>query len=130
MVEEYCREYLNCDEKRKAVIQDEIRLCKKDILAHKNGKGKYSLVNSLYSSGIILPCLFNTGCCIGKHGITSIELNKNDISLVHWFDCKVSQKYLDPDDYKPIKLKKTDFYRVVLKRDYLDYIMTRIKLLS
>ncbi|MBN2440763.1 MAG: metallophosphoesterase family protein [Spirochaetales bacterium] len=129
-IEDYCREYLHCDEERKKVIRKEIRTLKKEMVDYVNVKEKYSLLSSLYSTDVILPCLFNSGCGIGKHGITSIELSDDTIYLVHWFNRKVSHKYFEIDGYEPVNLAGTDYYRVILKSDSLDYITTRIALLS
>jgi predicted phosphodiesterase len=85
---------------------------------------------SLYHDGPLLPCLFNSGCGIGRHGVTAIEIDSQSARLVYWFDRRRSEKYFDVEGYRPEPLAGTDFYRVVLKEEDLDYIFTRINLLG
>jgi hypothetical protein len=93
----------------------------------------YALFACFYDSKrskLLVPCLFNSGCCIGKRGITAIELRDGEIALVHWFDKNLSQKHFDLVDEAPQQLDGSDYYRVVLNQDSLDYIFTRIRLLA
>jgi UDP-2,3-diacylglucosamine pyrophosphatase LpxH len=95
---------------------------------HKENK-ENNLKSGIYNEKILVPCLFNSGDVIGKHGFTGIEINKGKISLIYWFDKNKSQRYID---YKGVKLKnlpETDYYRAKIKEESLDYIFTRIKLL-
>ena len=85
---------------------------------------------SLYHDGPLLPCLFNSGCGIGRHGITALEFDSRRARLVYWFDRRRSDKYILAEGYAPQQLKGTDFYRVVLKEEDLDYVFTRIQLLG
>ena len=78
----------------------------------------------------IIPCIFNSGCVIGKSGITGIEITNGLIKLVHWFDKTKTSKYMNFNSYIPEQLSDTDYYRVVLKEDHLDYIFSRIHLLN
>jgi len=52
------------------------------------------------------------------------------VSLVYWVDRRRSEKYFDADGREPQRLAATDYYRVVLKEDDLEYIFTRINLLG
>jgi len=36
------------------------------------------------AEGELLPCYFNTGCCLYSDGLTAIEVADGDISLVRW----------------------------------------------
>ncbi len=85
---------------------------------------------SLYHDGPLLPCLFNSGCGIGRHGVTALEFDSRRARLVYWFDRRRSRKYLEADGYAPQQLGSGDHYRVVLKEEDLDYIFTRIQLLG
>ena len=85
---------------------------------------------SLYHDGPLLPCLFNSGCGIGRHGITALEFDSRRARLVYWFDRRRSEKYILAEGYAPQQLEGTDFYRVVLKEEDLDYIFARIRLLG
>lgn len=85
---------------------------------------------SLYHDGPLLPCLFNSGCGIGRHGVTAIEIDSQSARLVYWFDRRRSEKFFAAEGYRPQQLDGTDYYRVVLKEEHLDYIFTRINLLG
>lgn len=84
----------------------------------------------LYSTGVLVPCLFNSGCVIGKRGITSIEITNAEIALVYYFDRNISNKHLREDGENAVQMGETDYYRLVIQKESLDYIFTRIKLLA
>jgi hypothetical protein len=77
-----------------------------------------------------VPCLFNSGCCIGKKGLNAIELSGEDISLVYWFAEGRGRRFVSRGGYEIEKLPGTRFRRVVLNNERLDYILARIKLLG
>lgn len=129
-VEKLCREYPRSDAARKKEIKEIIghnkNLIKK--LAEGRGDGE-SLLTTLYSNHIVVPCIFNSGCVIGKKGITGIEIDGNKIRLVQWFDSNVKKKPFDYSRYDHEQLGNSSFHRIVVKEDDLDYIFTRIHLL-
>ena len=84
----------------------------------------------VYTSRLLIPCLFNSGCAIGKRGITAVEVGGGDIALVHWSDRQRSRKRFDLVDETPQQLDGSDYFRVVLEQDSLDYIFTSIRLLA
>ena len=100
--------------------------------------------SSLYNDQLSVPCLFNSGCAIGKRGVTAIEIAEGQIALVHWFDRRRSDRYLARGNGRPEKsarhssaeatathrLEGTEFYRTVLKKDRLSYVFSRIRLLA
>lgn len=96
----------------------------------------------VYSTIVPVPCLFNSGCCVGKRGITCLEITDGTIALVHWSKKEasltptnappVSQSrpvQIDKPD-KPDKHPEAAASRTVLHEDSLEYIFTCIKLLS
>jgi len=87
-------------------------------------------VASLYNANLVVPCMFNSGTVIGKRGMTCLEIDDGQMALVHWFDDTRSRKYLNYGNYETEQLPGTDFHRVEVKRDSLDYIFTRITLLA
>jgi predicted phosphodiesterase len=100
-----------------------------DILAQRK---KYFLPDNQISKIFTFPCYFNGGSAIGKSGVTAIEIKKGNISLTHWFDKKISDKYLNLSKYEEYK-KPTEidnFYRVLLRKESLENIFLRIKLLK
>ena len=72
----------------------------------------------------------NSGTVIGKRGMTCLEIEDGKISLVHWFDRKISKKYLRSNENQPEQQAGTDYYRMVINTDDLKYIFARVKLLS
>jgi hypothetical protein len=85
---------------------------------------------SLYNEQICIPCLFNSGCAIGKRGVTAIEIEGEKISLVHWFDSTRGEHHLVDQAGAARRLGGTPYYRAVLKEDRLHYIFARIRLLA
>ncbi len=97
------------------------------IFANKN---KDSIHSNIYNDKILVPCLFNSGSVIGKRGSTCIEIKNGNIYLIYWFDSTRSSRYFDYDGVKVKQLNSTPFHRAVLKKDSLNNIFQRIKLLS
>jgi hypothetical protein len=130
-IEQLCREYAaSLDKQRKLEVKKTIKSHRKELKKiHK--KGGYDLPSGqLYGSVFNIPCLFNSGCAIGKRGITCIEISDGQIALVHWFDKHTSKRYLDKRGYSPMEVGTTDCYRMVLNQESLKYIFARILLLS
>lgn len=111
-------------------IEEEIRTLKNDVDRHENETGKEPSLSRVYSSSTIVPCVFNSGCVIGKRGMTAIEIRNGSILLVHWFDKNVDKKYIRDDMKNTIRLEGTDYYRTVIKKEDLGYIFNRIRLLT
>ncbi len=130
-IEQLCRNYVReKDEDKKKAIKKSIKANKKDLRKiYKKEKEEISPGN-LYDSVLSIPCLFNSGCVIGKRGITALEIEKGHISLVHWFDKQISKKYLKNTGYDPKKLDDSNYYKMVINQESLDYIFTRIRLLA
>ncbi len=129
-IEQLCRDYSATNSRMKEVLAAKIRTCHSELqyLMKKNKTG--STRSSLYNSDLMVPCTFNSGCVIGKKGITAIEIRDGNIALVHWFDRRNSKKYFDFNGYQPERLGDSDYFRVVIKEDSLDYIFARIQLLA
>lgn len=129
-IERLIRKYPKSSAKKKPDIERRIHEFKAELLkAHADSNGDETAA-SLYRENLVVPCMFNSGCVLGKRGMTALEIEDGRMRLVHWFDRKRSEKYLSYEDYHTEKLPKSDFYRVVIKEDSLDYIMSRIKLLA
>ncbi|MBN1196973.1 MAG: hypothetical protein JXA62_06170, partial [Candidatus Aminicenantes bacterium] len=85
---------------------------------------------SIYHLDPLVPCLFNSGCGIGRSGITTLEIAAGCIQLVHWFDSRRSVKYFEYNGHQPQPLNDSAFFRVILKSEPLDYLFARIRLLA
>jgi hypothetical protein len=129
-IEQLCRQYTEAHARERRRLSEDIQRHKGELEQIYRRKGEPKSPRSIYNSKLLIPCLFNSGCCIGKRGITAIELQDGEIALVHWFDKKLSQKHFDLVDEAPQQLEDSDYYRIVLNQDTLDYIFTRIRLLA
>jgi UDP-2,3-diacylglucosamine pyrophosphatase LpxH len=129
-IEHLINKYLKVDDVKKNKISQQIQKYKEEFEKVFDNKNNYLTINSLYNNRLMVPCLFNSGAVTGKRGITGIEINKGFISLVYWFDINRSKRYLNYKNVEYKRLKKTNFFKAVLKRDNLDYLFTRIKLLT
>lgn len=92
--------------------------------------GQYNLRNGIYNEQLLIPCLFNSGSGIGKRGITCIEIRKDKIALVYWFDKNRSDRYLNDEDIKSKQLNDSNYYKAIIKSEPLSYIFNRINLLA
>jgi predicted phosphodiesterase len=129
-IEQLCRQYTKARPREKRRLSEDIQRHKTELEQIYRRKGEPRSRRSIYNAKLLIPCLFNSGCCIGKRGITAIELQDGEIALVHWFDKNLSQKHFDLVDEVPQQLDGSDYYRIVLNQDSLDYIFTRIRLLA
>ena len=131
-IENLCREYPSSSPGQKEILERRIKKYKIELMDIINKREEEDLISTLYNSSSepLVPCMFNSGCVIGKSGFTTIEISHGFIRLVYWFDSSISKKYLDFNGYKPQQVNDTPYYRVVLKEDSLDYLFARIRLLS
>lgn len=113
---------------RQTEIQQEINAVKKELQWLKRERPKDR--HSLYNTAFVTPVLFNSGSVIGRRGISAIEIKDGFIKLVYWFNKSKRQKRLDIFQEGPFNLENTDCYKFVLKKDRLDYVFTKIKLLA
>ncbi len=127
-IDELCREYPRQSSKARAETKNVLDTLKNELENMAITKENY--IPSIYDQHLVVPCVFNSGCVIGKRGITGIELTGGEIALVHWFDRRVSTKYIHDPLVKSERLGGSGYYRAVLKREQLDYIFTRIELLT
>jgi UDP-2,3-diacylglucosamine pyrophosphatase LpxH len=130
-IERLCRDFAR-EEKEdvkksiKKLIKSKKKELKKIFKKNPNALNATQLYNSIFH----IPCLFNSGCTIGKRGITCLEIDHEKISLIHWFDKNVSDKYLKRKGYEPELIDDGHIFRMPINEEFLDYIFTRIRLLS
>lgn len=124
------REYQKAKEQDKPALIDAIGRYRREFYDRRQANDKEHSLSFLYSDDLIVPCVFNSGCVVGKRGMTSIEIADGNISLVHWYGGTTNPKYINPDPRFTSRLEGTDYTRHILKHDTLDYIFTRIRLLS
>jgi hypothetical protein len=127
-LERLLRGYRSVAEGDKEVIAARIKKHKAmlDQMSREKHPGELSI---LYSETVPVPCLFNAGCCIGKRGITCIEIRDGRIALVHWYEEGQRNTYPSRDDKGGQLWEDSGCIRQVIKEDSLDYIFDCIKLL-
>lgn len=127
-IEELCRAYPSASDSQRSDIEEEIDHLK-DALDGCYRKGYRKSLRIGRYGNIPIPSIFNSGCAIGKRGITAIEIDNGMIRLVYWQKTR-------PDLRKVAGMALVEefglsgCYRIVLNEDRLDYIFSRIRLLS
>lgn len=129
-IEQLCRDYAIASDESHEAIKAEIKSHKKELKKYYKENKDHSFQSYVYNTLFHIPCLFNSGCVVGKRGMTCLEIEDGKIRLVHWFDKKISKKYLKSSGYEPEQLGDSDVYRLVINEESLDYIFTRIKFLA
>jgi predicted phosphodiesterase len=149
-IEQLCRDYPAVSPGARPAIEKVVQGYKGELEHLWEKDRRDGMRSSLYNDQLSVPCLFNSGCAIGKRGVTAIEIADGQISLVHWFDRRRSDRYLaDPvkrrsanrralkgaggfplDGAGARRLEDTEYYRTVLKTDRLEYVFSRIRLLA
>jgi UDP-2,3-diacylglucosamine pyrophosphatase LpxH len=129
-IEHLCRSFIDARDGVKKSIERDIRFYRRELESIYGRDMKNGSRSSLYNSNLVVPCLFNSGCAIGKRGITAIEIDNGKIALVYWFDSTREDKHFSHNEQPIKRLDGSGYYRMVLKSDCLNYIFTRINLLS
>ncbi len=129
-IENLCRRYPRAAAAGKRELERKLERLKAEYVKLQQRDRRVHSAENLYHDGPLLPCLFNSGCGIGRHGITAIEIVQGRAALVYWFDRRRSGKYFESEGTQPQQLGDSDYFRVVLKEEDLDYIFTRINLLG
>ncbi len=129
-IEQLIRDYATDRKHRTDEISRSIASLKKDLMQYYNQNQATNYQNYVYNTIFHIPCLFNSGCVIGKRGITCLEIEEGKIRLVHWFDASINKKYLHKSGYQQQELAGTTYHRMVLNEEPLDYIFTRLKFLT
>ncbi|NTU97055.1 MAG: metallophosphoesterase [Chlorobiaceae bacterium] len=128
-IEELCRAYPSLDEEKRARTKQRIGELKAELSACSAKAKRKRLGGGIYDE-ITIPSVFNSGCTIGKRGITAIEIDSGTIRLVYWYNGKQNRRFISERDNSPTKLGSTAFSKIVLNEDSLDYIFSRINLLA
>jgi len=129
-IERLCRDYPASTGEDRSRIENEVTALRKELGKLKHKERRDVLRQSLYGDELPVPCLFNSGCTIGKKGLTAIEMTNEDIALVYWFTEGKSKKFVTRGGYKIEGIPGRPYHRVVLNQNRLDYIFARIKLLG
>lgn len=129
-IERLCREHAHAPPRAQRAAAERIRALKREMEECQRGGRSEGALASVYDPDLVVPCLFNSGCCIGKRGFTAIELEDGRISLVHWRSGEHEAGSAPGRDTTPSALAGTGWRRVVLRSECLRYVQTRIRLLG
>lgn len=127
-IERLCRKYPKS--KKQAKIEKRIAVLKEELLELQNEPKDEREAMSLYQENLLVPTMFNSGCVLGKRGMTSLEIENGTVRLVYWYDTTVKQKLIQYRSKHDFPLEGTRFSRIVIKEDSLDYVFSRIRLLA
>lgn len=128
-IEELCRSYPSASPEERQSIREQITELKAMLDAcFKEGK-RIGLRSGRYNN-VSIPSVFNSGCAIGKRGVTAIEIDGDRIRLVYWFKGKPGRRFVSDRNSAPSQLGNTDYWRIVLNEDLLDYVFSRLNLLA
>jgi predicted phosphodiesterase len=128
-IEELCRLYSSAPKEERIAIREQITDLKAMLDACFTEGKKIGLRSGRYNN-IVIPSVFNSGCAIGKRGVTALEIDGDRIRLVYWFKEKQGRRFVSDRNHDPEQLGNTGFYRIVLNEDHLDYVFSRIRLLA
>ena len=129
-IERLCRDYPASTGEDRVRIETEVNYLREDLGKLKKNERRDVLRQSLYGDELPVPCLFNSGCTIGKKGINAIEMTNENIALIYWFAEGNSKKFVTRGGYHIDDMSENPYHRVVLNENKLDYVFARIKLLG
>jgi UDP-2,3-diacylglucosamine pyrophosphatase LpxH len=130
-IEELLREYPSASPDRRARIAGLVDLYGSECSRLGKAELRWGLSKSLYEEkALLIPCVFNSGCATGKHGMTAIEIEGGRISLVHWAKEGSARPYLLEEALLKDGIEGTSASRYLLKQADLDYVFARIDLLG
>ena len=135
-MESLIRKYVSTtapDEKQK--IEDEIIKLKADFERVRKEEGEKAKWTGLGQPCQVVPCYSNDGSCLHGNGITCIELCDGKMRLSLLYDEKIEAnkaKYMRAGtaDLLPSDPDAAGYKKQILEEEELDYIFTRIRLLS
>ena len=129
-IERLCRDYPGSSGTDRERIAGEVKNLRIELGKLKRSERRTILRQSLYGDELPVPCLFNSGCAIGKKGINAIEVDNANISLVYWFVEGRGMKFINRGWYTVERLGDSPYYRSILNHDRLDHVKARIELLG
>ena len=129
-IERLCAEYSLASAGRKSEIAETVGIYKDEFLHIGRKEKRQGRTRSLYGSELLLPCLFNSGCAVGKKGLTSIEIEQGRIALVYWCEEGKEKRYLERETGLPERLGEGPYIRACVGREPLDGVFARMDLLA
>jgi predicted phosphodiesterase len=125
---------ISAPEKKKK-IEDEIVKKKEEFERAREEEGERAKGTGLGQFSLVTPCYSNDGSCLHENGITCVELRENKMSLFLLYDASLEaniNKHLrtTTTDLLPSDPDAVRYKRQILEEEDLEYIFTRIRLLS
>lgn len=127
-IERLCRKYPKSKKPHK--IEKQIGWLKAELMEAQVELAEDRNSTSLYREHLLVPSMFNSGCVLGKRGMTCLEIEHGRLRLVYWYDATRKQKYIQYRTDSEDELPGTPYRRTVIKEDSLEYIFSRIRLLA
>ena len=124
------RDYMRIKDKEESGELEEAIRSTAAILQSVLENEDYKSHGSIYDP-LSLPCLFNSGTVIHNFGATGIEITGKEIALTAWYESRNPRSGIFHYEKSAVPFEETPWVRkALLKKDSLDYIFTRIRLLS
>ncbi|MCL2472819.1 MAG: serine/threonine protein phosphatase [Treponema sp.] len=127
-IERLCRDYPSSNGEERERIAEEVWHLREELGKLKRSERREGLKEGLYGDELPVPCVFNSGCAIGKKGVNAIEVDNENIALVYWFAEGKGMKFISRGGYN-VEMN-AGFCRAVLNQDRLDYVKAKIELFS
>ena len=127
-IDKMIRDYMQEEEKNPELVDAIHRTA--DVLNKLLENEDYKSRGSLYDP-LAVACLFNSGTVIHKFGATCLEIENDRIYLNAWYENSNPQSRIFPYEWDvPLIKEDPRIRRYTLKSDDLDYIFTRLRLLT
>jgi len=115
--------------------EKEIEKKKAEFYQVRKDEGEEAKSTGFGQGDLVIPCYSNDGSCLHENGITCIEIDKTKIRLILIYDkaLKASigkDKRAPTTDLLPNDPEAVNYKRQILEEEDLDYIFTRIQLIS
>ncbi len=128
-LEHLLNEYPRLEKPEQIKQKETIMYYRKELERIVKKKRHKNLSRNLYSTNhLLVPCLFNSGCATGKHGITALEIDADTISLVHWGQEHVIKSFTRSEALAATEIHGKIF-RHTLKQDCLTGLFLRMELM-
>jgi UDP-2,3-diacylglucosamine pyrophosphatase LpxH len=129
-IETLLRQYPSLPPAEAGAIEKKVVAFRNELLKVNASKKSSLAGSSRYSTDILIPCLFNSGCTISRSGITCLEISGESLALVHYFDGRVKVARPGESTGPGVVLGNSPYHRVVIQQEPLSYIFSRISLLA
>jgi predicted phosphodiesterase len=98
-IEHYCRRYPQAADAEQTRIKTEVSALRQELAKLGKKERRGILRASLYGGDVPVPCLFNSGCAIGKKGMNALEMDDRAISLVYWWEDGKGKRFVQRGNY-------------------------------